>query len=100
MAGPMSKPMPRIEWRSVLWGAAVTLVITVPPSVAGAVIADDDGVTRSNWSLLAFGVIVGGFVVGGFLAAIRQPHAPLAHGALAATLAHLLVRLVGTIRRL
>jgi len=92
--------LPRLERRSILAGAAVTIVIAVPPAVIGVVGSEDDSMAGSSWVPLLFCWIVLAFFVGGLVAARSQPHAPLAHGALAALLAYALVQGVGVIRHL
>ncbi|MEL7209699.1 MAG: TIGR04086 family membrane protein, partial [Actinomycetota bacterium] len=92
--------MPRLDPASVLRGAAVTLVITVPPAVAVRLMDDDGDMAASNWARLAFLVILIGFGAGGWVAARRQPSAPLAHGAVAAFVGYAVVQGVGIVRRL
>jgi putative membrane protein (TIGR04086 family) len=91
---------PHLERRSILLGAAVTIVLAVPPAVIGVLLSDDDSMEGSPWVPVLFAWIVASFLVGGFLAARSQPHAPLAHGSLAALLAFILVQGVGVIRHL
>ena len=92
--------MPRLDRRSVLTGAAVTLAITVPPAVAVQLMDDGDDMAASNWTRLAFLLVLIGFGAGGWVAARRQPTAPLAHGAAAAFTAWAIVQGIGIVRRL
>jgi putative membrane protein (TIGR04086 family) len=92
--------MPRLERRSILTGAAVTVGIAVPPALLGVLLSEDDSMAGSSWVPVLFLWIVLGFMAGGFVAARSQPHAPLAHGALAALLAYAVVQGVGVIRHL
>jgi putative membrane protein (TIGR04086 family) len=92
--------LPRLERRSIATGALLTIVLAVPPTVVAVLASDDDSVAGSSWVPLLFAWIVVAFFVGGFLAARAQPHAPLAHGALAALLAYVLVQGVGVVRHL
>jgi putative membrane protein (TIGR04086 family) len=92
--------MPRLDRSSVLRGVAVTLVIAVPPAVVVQLMDDGDDMAASNWTRVAFLVILVGFGAGGWVAARRQPAAPLAHGAAAAFAAWAVVQGVGIVRRL
>ena len=92
--------LPRLEPRSILTGAAVTIALAVPPAVIGLLLAEDDTMEGSSWVPLLFTWIVVAFFVGGLVAARAQPHAPLAHGAVAALAAYLLVQGVGVVRHL
>jgi putative membrane protein (TIGR04086 family) len=92
--------LPRLERRSILTGAAITIGLAVPPALIGVEISDDDSMEGSPWVPFLFAWIVLAFLVGGLVAARSQPHAPLAHGALAALLAYVLVQGVGVIRHL
>jgi putative membrane protein (TIGR04086 family) len=92
--------LPRLERRSILAGAALTIGLAVPPAVIGVVLSEDDSMEGSAWVPFLFAWIVLAFFLGGFLAARTQPHAPLAHGSLAALLAYLLVQGVGVVRHL
>lgn len=83
----------------MLRGTIVTLVITVPPAVAVQLTDDGGEMDASNWARLAFMAILLGFGVGGWVAARRQPAAPMAHGAAAAVLAWAVVQGVGIVRR-
>ena len=92
--------LPRLERRSVLTGAAVTIVLAVPPAVIGLLLSEDDTMEGSTWVPFLFAWIVLAFFLGGLVAARSQPHAPLAHGAIAALTAYGLVQGVGVIRHL
>jgi len=92
--------LPRLERRSILTGAAVTVAIAVPPALIGVLGSEDDSMAGSSWVPFLFFWIVVAFFVGGLVAARSQPHAPLAHGALAALLAYALVQGVGVVRHL
>lgn len=92
--------LPRLERRSVLIGAAVTIVLAVPPAVIGLLLSEDDTMEGSSWVPFLFAWIVLSFFIGGWVAARGQPHAPLAHGAFAALTAYVLVQGVGVVRHL
>jgi putative membrane protein (TIGR04086 family) len=92
--------LPRLDRNSVLKGTAVTLAITVPPAVVVQLMDDGNDMAASNWTRVAFLVILIGFGAGGWVAARRQPAAPLAHGAAAAFSAWAVVQAVGIVRRL
>jgi putative membrane protein (TIGR04086 family) len=96
----VSTVLPRLERRSILTGAAITIALAVPPALIGVLASEDDSMEGSAWVPFLFAWIVVAFFVGGFVAARSQPHAPLAHGALAALLAYALVQGVGVIRHL
>jgi putative membrane protein (TIGR04086 family) len=92
--------LPHLERRSILVGAALTIGLAVPPALIGVALSEDDSVAGSGWVPFLFAWIVVAFFVGGFVAAKGQPHAPLAHGALAALLAYAIVQGVGVVRHL
>jgi putative membrane protein (TIGR04086 family) len=92
--------LPRLERRSILLGAALTIVLAVPPAVLALLLSDDDSMEGSSWVPVLFAWIVVAFFLGGLLAARAQPHAPLAHGALAALTAYALVQGFGVVRHL
>lgn len=96
----MTPLVPRLDRTSVLKGTAVTLAITVPPAVVVQLMDDGDDMAASNWTRVAFLVILVGFGAGGWVAARRQPTAPLAHGAAAAFVAWAIVQGIGIVRRL
>ena len=96
----MTTVMPRLERRSVLTGAALTIGLAVPPAVIGVALSEDDSMAGSPWVPLLFAWIVAAFFLGGFLAARSQAYAPLAHGALAALVGFALVQAVGVVRHL
>ena len=96
----MSAMLPHLERRSILLGAGLTIALAVPPAVIGVLLSEDDSMEGSPWVPVLFAWIVGSFLVGGFVAARSQPHAPLAHGALAALVAFVVVQGVGVIRHL
>jgi putative membrane protein (TIGR04086 family) len=96
----VSALLPRLERRSILTGTVLTIVLAVPPALIGVLASEDDSMEGSAWVPFLFAWIVVAFFVGGFVAARSQPHAPLAHGAIAALLAYVLVQGVGVIRHL
>jgi predicted permease len=96
----MTTVIPRLERRSLLTGALVTIVLAVPPAVIGLVLSDDDSLEGSGWVPLLFFWIIVAFLAGGYVAARRQPHAPQAHGGLAVLLAYAVVQGVGVLRHL
>jgi putative membrane protein (TIGR04086 family) len=92
--------LPRLERRAILTGTAITIALAVPPAVLGVLLSEDDSMEGSAWVPFLFAWIVLAFFVGGLVAARAQPHAPLAHGAVAALLAYVLVQGVGVLRHL
>ncbi len=90
--------MPRLERRSLLAGALVTIALAVPPAVIGLVLSDDDGLEGSAWVPVLFFWIILAFLAGGYLAAARQPYAPQAHGGVAVLLAYAVVQGIGVVR--
>lgn len=92
--------MSRLDGRAVLLGAAVALVVAVPPAVVAQVRSDRDTLEGSSWVLAIFALILVGFVAGGWVAARRGPAQALANGALAALVAFALVQGYGVARRL
>lgn len=99
MAG-VSTMLPHLERRSILTGTALTIGLAVPPALLGVLLSDDDSMAGSPWVPFLFAWIVVAFFVGGYVAAKAQAHAPLAHGALAALLAYVIVQGVGVVRHL
>ena len=89
-----------LDLRAIALGAAVTLVIAVPPAVIAQVMSDREDAADSNWVLVLFGLVIVGFLAGGFVAARREHDAPLLHAALAAALAFVLVQGFGVVRHL
>ena len=92
--------LPRLERRSILTGAALTIALAVPPALIGVLLSDDDSMEGSSWVPVLFFWIVVAFFVGGLVAARSQPHAPPAHGALAALVGYAIVQGVGVVRHL
>ena len=93
--------MSLIHPRSVLVGALVALAVAVPVAILAQTL-DRTGTVEddSAWLIVAFAVIVGAMVAGGYAAASRRPDAPLTNGAVAALSAYLLVQTIGAIRLL
>lgn len=92
--------MPGLDLRALAAGTFVTLVVAVPPAVVAQLASDRSDAVGSNWVLVLFGLVLLGFLAGGFVAARRAPEAPLTHGAAAAFAAYLLVQGYGVIRHL
>lgn len=92
--------MIRLDPRAVLAGAAVSLVIAVPPAVLAQIQSDRDALEGSNWVLVLFAVVLIAFIAGGYVTAKRADGDPLTNGAVAALLAYVLVQGFGIIRRL
>jgi putative membrane protein (TIGR04086 family) len=90
----------RLDPRAVLAGAAVSLVIAVPPAVLAQIQSDRDALEGSNWVLVLFAVVLIAFIAGGYVTAKRADGDPLTNGAVAALLAYVLVQGFGIIRRL
>jgi hypothetical protein len=87
--------------RAVLIGAAWSLVLLVPSAIVISVAGDEDGGTdQTNWVLVAFLLIVTGYLLGGAQAGKRTPNVPFINGAAAPLLAFGLVQGVGIVRRL
>lgn len=84
----------------MLLGGVVALAIAVPPAVLAQVQSDRDALEGSNWVLVLFAVVLLAFVVGGYVAADRADGDPLAHGAVAAVAAFVVVQGYGVLRRL
>jgi predicted permease len=74
-----------MDWRAVGTGAAVAVVVTVPPAVVARILKGDDleGQESNLWVVPVVALFVG-FALGGHLAARRRPDAPLLHSAAAA----------------
>lgn len=74
-----------VDRSSVLAGARLAMIVAVPAIVLGQALESAAG---GNAVILLYLVILGGLCAGGRLAALRQPLAPLTHGALAAIAAY------------
>ena len=70
-----------VDRSSVLAGARLGMIVAVPAIILGQVIG-------GSAVIPLYFVILGGLCAGGRLAALRQPLAPLTHGALAAIAAY------------
>lgn len=91
----------RLDLRAIAVGAALavgvaTVAIVAVQLIDAAVDLDRD----SNLLLVFYAVLLGGLVAGGRLAAARRLDAPLAHGALAAISAYVVLIAVITVVRL
>jgi len=85
------------DWRAVALGAGVALAVAVPVIVASSVIGIDE---QSNAIFAAFLLYLAGQSAGGWLAARRQPDAPLGNGAMAAIAAYAVLALVASVIRI
>ncbi len=92
--------MSRLDLRAVLVGAAVALLIAVPPAVLAQIQSDRDALEGSNVVLVLFAVVLIAFMAGGYVTAKRAQGEPLTNGAVAAVVAYLVVQGYGIVRRL
>jgi putative membrane protein (TIGR04086 family) len=91
----------RLDWRAVALGGVAALIIAAPAAlIAQALYSADTISDRSNWVFLFTAVILAGCAVGGYVAGRKRPDAPLAHGALAALAAFVVVQGIGIVVRL
>ena len=74
-----------VDRSAVLAGARLAVIVAVPAIVLGQVLESAAG---GNAVIPLYLIILGGLCAGGRLAALRQPLAPLTHGALAALTAY------------
>jgi len=76
-----------VDWRAALDGAALAVLVTLPPTVAVQLLKGDDleGQESNLWVVPVLAMLAG-FFLAGRRAARRRPEAPLAHGAAAAAL--------------
>ena len=92
---------PALDARAIGAGALVALAITVPVGIAARVLDARDVLdVDSSWVFAFLALIVVGLGLGGYIAARRQPAAPLANGAVAALVALVVVQLIGIVRQL
>lgn len=86
-----------VDRRAVLAGARLAVLVGAGAiAVAQAITSLTDG----DANLPLYMVLLGGLGAGGRLAALRQPTAPLTHGALAAIAAYIILIVVITLIRL
>ena len=74
-----------VERGAVVAGARLAVTVAVPAIILGQALESAAG---GNAVIPLYLVILGGLCAGGRLAALRQPQAPLTHGALAALSAY------------
>lgn len=74
-----------VDRGAVLAGARLAVIVAVPAIILGQALESAAG---GNAVIPLYLVILGGLCAGGRLAALRQPEAPLTHGALAAIVAY------------
>ena len=91
----------RPDWRAVGMGAAAAVVIILPPTLVARALKGDDleGQESYLW-VVAVVAVFAGFAVGGHLAAVRRPDAPLLHSALSAVAAFAVLAALTVVRRL
>ena len=70
-----------VDRSAVVAGARLAVIVAVPAIILGQALESAAG---GNAVIPLYLVILGGLCAGGRLAALRQPQAPLTHGALAA----------------
>jgi hypothetical protein len=91
----------RIDWRAVLAGSVLALVVLGVTIGAVALVDVAIGLARgSNWVFAFYAVALSGLAAGGWLAARRRPEAALAHGLLAALGAYAVLALAVVVVRL
>jgi putative membrane protein (TIGR04086 family) len=82
-----------VDRSALLAGARLAVLVGAAAIVVAQTITS---LTDGDANLLLYLVLLGGLVAGGMLAALRQPTAPLTHGALAALSAYLVLIVVIT----
>lgn len=89
-----------LDRRSVLEGAAVALVVTLPPVILVRILYGDDmpGEESNAW-IVPMLALFAGFILGGHRAAKRQPREAFAHAAAATALAFAIVVAYSVVRR-
>ena len=83
---------------AVRYGVMVIAMFAGPCVIASQIVADHKSSTSAVPGLLFLGVVFG-FALGGFGAARTRADAPLIHGALAATVAFVIIQTLGAVRR-
>jgi putative membrane protein (TIGR04086 family) len=87
-----------LDLRAVAVGAAVAIVLALPPLVVFEVLVAANVIDReSSLAVVFFAAQMVAFACGGFVAAAKRPDAPLSHGACAALAGYLTVQLVAVI---
>lgn len=91
----------RPDWRAVGAGAATAVVVTLPPTMLARALKGDDleGQESYLW-VVAVVAVFAGFAIGGHVAAVRRPDAPLLHSALSALAAFAALAALTVVRRL
>lgn len=91
----------RLDIRSAVEAALLTLAVAVPPVIIVNILKSDDPPGQeSNLWLLTPVALLGGFAVGGYLAGKWQRRTPMLHAAAAGGLAFAALFVVGVVRRL
>jgi putative membrane protein (TIGR04086 family) len=90
--------IPSLDLRAICTGMGIALAIAVPAALISQLFDSGDS-TNAGVVAVTFLAVLIGFGVGGYVAAQREPDAPLAHGAIAALAAFVLVQAIGVIRR-
>lgn len=92
---------PELDWSAIGRGGLLALAIAASAVAAHEVVDAVAGIDPDSDVILLFYVVVlAGLVLGGRLAGLRRPEAPLTHGALAALAAYAALALVTTAVRI
>ena len=87
----------KVDRAAVLAGARLAVIVAGAAIVVAQTIKS---LTDSDANLLLYIVLLGGLAAGGRVAGLREPQAPLTHGALAALVAYVVLIVVITAIRL
>ncbi len=91
--------MTTLDRTAVIRGALGAGLIAGPMAIIMLIVGSQRELSGTNLLLLFFGIILGGFAYGGFVAARSIESTPLMHAALAALLCYAVIQGFGIVRR-
>lgn len=89
--------MKKIDWPAVRAGAALSIAICLPIAVLARVVVDTADDNPSALAVVFYVAVLGGFAVGGWIAAKRSADFPYSSGGIAAMAAFATIQIVSVI---